>query len=142
LGIEHRFCDPDYAERRTIGYESGTAIYQVLTTTGDATLPLKELRLMAYAIAMGRYFPIRERFWLDRLKGWREHDAIFVCGYGHLESFSFMLENERILYRIVVPDLGITTEERENVQGTIRYLREHPELRTWHHRLFPLAPPK
>jgi hypothetical protein len=142
LRIEHRFCDPDDAERKTIGYESGTVIYQVLTTTGDIALPLEELRLMAYAIAMARYFPIRERFWLDRLNGCQEHDAIFVCGYGHLESFSLMLENERIAYRIVVPDLGITTEERKDVQGTIRYLREHPELKTWHHRLFPYAPSK
>jgi hypothetical protein len=138
-GIEHRFCDPDQAHRKLMGYVSGRDLFQFFTMTGDPPLPNEEARLKGYAIERGRYFPVRERYWLDRLQGCREQSAIFICGYGHLiDSFLDLLDRERLAYSVVQPDVGVTEEERRDVLGTAQYLRDHPELRNWNHKMFPL----
>jgi hypothetical protein len=67
-----------------MGYVSGRDIFQFFTMTGDNALSNDEARLKGYAIERGRYFPVRERYWLDGLNGCSEHSAIFVSGYGHL----------------------------------------------------------
>jgi hypothetical protein len=138
-GIEHRFCDPDQAQRQSMGYASGGDIFRFFTTTGDNPLSDDEARLKAYAIEMGRYFPVRERFWLDGLNGCRDHCAVFICGYGHLiNSFLGLVESDGIPYKIVEADIGVAVDEREFVQMTAKYLSEHPELKNWTHKNFPL----
>ena len=67
-GIEHRFCDPTRTERLAVGYKDGQSLQLEWFMRGEESqLPPDELRLKAYAIEIARYFPIRERFWLERL---------------------------------------------------------------------------
>lgn len=137
--IEHKFCDPDEAQRQAIGYVQGKELFCFFTTTGDNTASSDDLRLKAYAIEMGLYFPVREQFWLDRLSECRDHRAIFVCGYGHLiDSFPGLLKACGIPYKIVEAEVGVTEDERKNVQKIAKYLREHPELKNWKHKIFPV----
>jgi hypothetical protein len=129
-GIEHRFCDPDQAHRELMRYVQGRDILQHLMMTGETPLAYDEARLVGYSIERGRYFPVRERYWLDGLNGCRDHSSIFICGYGHLiDSFLNLLKAEHIAYNIVQPDVAVTENERKDALGTAEYLREHPELR-------------
>ncbi len=128
-GIEHRFCDPIRAERRAIGYRDGQSIEIEMFMRDRVGLSSEEIHNKARAIEIGRYFPIRERFWLERLNGCHDRDAIFICGDGHIKSDSFrgLLENSHIPYREVERGIGLTKED-ESFGRALQYLREHPEL--------------
>jgi hypothetical protein len=127
-GIEHRFCDPTRAERLAIGYKDGQSLQLSWFMGGEENeLSPDELRLKAHATEIARYFPIRERFWLERLNGSRDSDAIFICGDGHIESFGKLLEGSRIPYRIVERGIGITAEDAW-FERAKQYLSDHPEL--------------
>jgi hypothetical protein len=127
--IEHRFCDPNKAERRELGYQDGQSLQLAMFMNGEEDhLSREELRLKAYAIEIGRYFPIREQFWFERLNGCREEDMIFVCGDGHIESFGRLLEGNRVQCRLVQRGIGLTAED-EWFYKAVRYLKAHPELR-------------
>ncbi len=124
--VEHRFCDPNSAQKKEIGYRSGREIFPRIK---KERLPIEEAFTKAFAIEKGRYFSMRERFWLDRLEGCRDHDGFFVCGYGHLDTFGALLDSEGIPYKIIEPHVGSTEEERRNGQRFDKYLAEHPEIK-------------
>jgi hypothetical protein len=137
--IEYRFCDPTEMQRKSIGYVSGFALFQHFVMSGDNNVSTSENHLKGYAIDMGTYFPVRERFWLKRLTGCKDKSAIFICGYGHLahSSLSKLLNQAGIEFKIEREDVGLPDEEREDVQRTLRYLKEHPELEHWTSPFFP-----
>jgi hypothetical protein len=87
--IEYRFCDPTETQRKSIGYVSGFALFQHFVMSSNINASTSENRLKGYAIDMGTYFPVRERFWLKHLHGCKDKSAIFICGYGHLVHSSF-----------------------------------------------------
>ena len=91
-GIEHRFCDPTDAERKAIGYRDGQMLEIDLFMRDQGEMTNDEMFCKARAIEIGRYFPIRERFWLERLSGCRDVDAIFICGDLHVETFGKILD--------------------------------------------------
>ncbi len=130
-GIEHRFCDPTEAQRTSMGYVQGGFIFQHFLMGGNNQLSKEEARVKADAIEMGRYFPVREQFWLDGLNGCIEKNAIFVCGYGHINSFTRLLDSKGIPNKVVASDVAVTEEERDRIERSTQYLSEHPELRDW-----------
>src|SRR5689334_11016333 len=69
LGIEHRFCEPNKQERSAIGSKNFMAI--ALELAANESLSNDELECKARAVEIASYFPLRERFWLERLKGCR-----------------------------------------------------------------------
>jgi hypothetical protein len=126
-GIEHRFCDPTREQRRAIGYVDGQAL-ELQIFMHDATgLSNEEIRNRARAIEIGRYFPIRETFWLERLSGCRDHEAVFICGDGHIDSFRRLLETNGVAWGVVERGIGLN-EEDEWFDAAVRYLNDHPEL--------------
>jgi hypothetical protein len=137
--IEYRFCDPTEAQRKSIGYVSGFALFQHFVMRGDNNVSTSENRLKGYAIAMGTYFPVRERFWLKHLDECKHMSAIFICGYGHLahSSFSKLLNQAGIEFKIEREDVGVSDEEREDAQRALQYLKDHPELEHWTSPFFP-----
>ncbi len=126
-GIEHRFCDPNEEQRRAIGYQDGGWLETQMFMSDREGLSNEEIFCRARAIEIGRYFPIRERFWLDRLCGCTDADVVFVCGDLHIESFGKILDSNGIPSRIVQRAIGLTEEDRR-FDEALRYLREHPEL--------------
>jgi hypothetical protein len=87
-----------------------------------------EIHLKGRAIELGRYFPIRERFWLNRLDGCSQHDAVFICGNAHIEGFASLLDGNDVPYRIVERSIGVTRQEAEDFHRVVEYLAAHPEL--------------
>jgi hypothetical protein len=130
-GVEHRFCDPTIDERREMAYQEGAQL-ELRFFMSDFDLSADENFCKAHAIEIGRYFPMRERFWMNRLNGIRDVDAIFICGDLHIEAESFrkILEAENVPYRIVERGIGATQEDAR-YHHAIQYLAEHPELAGW-----------
>lgn len=69
--IKHRFCDPNRNERRSINWFS----------KNDDN--------------------VREKFWLEKIKDETNKNMVFICGTGHLESFSKLLESSNFLYEVL-----------------------------------------
>jgi hypothetical protein len=124
--IEHRFCDPNTKERCAIGYKNFMSIALDLWMV-EPELSNDELTCKARAIEIANYFPLREQFWLNRLQGSRDVNAIFVCGDIHVESLSSLLNTEHIPYRIAQRGIGVN-EKDEPYYRALAYLAEHPEL--------------
>ncbi len=68
-GAEHCFCDPDSKQRSEMGYQNrqdiGLSIFQ--SDEGWSLSNDDEITAKAGAIEVAFYFPMRERFWLERL---------------------------------------------------------------------------
>jgi len=126
--IEHRFCDPTPKQRKVLGYKGSRdiEIEMSMQSKWDGT----ERRRDACAIEIGRYFPIRERFWLNCLnvKQCRSNEVIFVCGALHIESHSFtkLLEENAIPYTVVERYIGVAQDEPYYL--ALEYLKKHPEV--------------
>jgi hypothetical protein len=129
MGIEHRFCDPTREQRSAIGYRDGQSLEIEIFMRDQEGLSDDEIRNIARAIEIGVYFPIREQFWLERLDGCHDNDAIFICGDGHIKSDGFRrsLENSDIQYKLASRGIGLTEEDRW-FDDALQYFKKHPEL--------------
>jgi hypothetical protein len=78
---------------------------------------------------MAQHFPKREHFWLRGLAGCREQNAVFVCGDGHVESFTSLLKGEGIPHKVVARGIGMTADDHAKARRIVEYLEAHPELR-------------
>ena len=72
LGIEHRFCDPNTAERVKLGLP-----HPFLDHCDES----EKRRLQR----------IRETYWLETLSDMINHDILFICGADHVSSFAQLL---------------------------------------------------
>jgi hypothetical protein len=124
-GIEHRFCEPNESQRSAIGSKSFLSI--ALERQRAERLSDAELDLKARAIEIARSFPIRERFWLERLSDCRTIAGVFICGDIHIESFGRLLETERIQYKVVKRGIGVNKNDDPYYRAR-EYLSQHPEL--------------
>ena len=127
-GIEHRFCDATKAERRQIGY-IGTHELHLAISIHDPNWNIsnEEAEAKAWAICIGRYFAIREKFWLEKFRDVAHLDVVFVPGDGHIDSFAKLLTNEGVSSKLVERGIGLTAENTSSMENGLRYLREHPE---------------
>jgi hypothetical protein len=82
LGVEHRFCDPDDAERLRLGLPD-----PYLDHYGESEKP--------------RFDRIRECYWLSRLVEVSNRDVLFVCGAEHVQSFCELVKGTSIDANIV-----------------------------------------
>ena len=128
-GIEHRLCDPNSAERRSMDYLRGEDILLRHKNLLGSNLPFEECSVKAYAIEMAYHFPKREQFWLRGLTGCREQNAVFVCGDSHIEPFTSLLQGKNIPHRVAGRSIGMTEAEREDARRIVQNLETHPELR-------------
>ena len=92
---------------------------------------MNELKTKTYAIMIGRYFGIREQFWLARLRECPDGDGIFICGDGHIESFTQLLDANQVVWKVIARRIGFIPGEDDDIQRAKQYLREHPELADW-----------
>lgn len=125
LGIEHRFCEPNKKERSAIGSKNFMTIALDLAHT--ESLSNDELECKARAVEIARYFPVRERSWLERLKDCRSAVCIFVCGDVHLRSFGSLLTTEGIPFEVKERGIGVNEEDRPYYRA-LEYLEAHPEI--------------
>src|SRR5665213_3327872 len=74
-GIPHTFCDPNVQQRIEISY---ACVLDIRSCLSNEDLADSELDLKAQSIEIGRFFPVRERFWLDRISKCVGSDGIFI----------------------------------------------------------------
>jgi hypothetical protein len=127
-GIDHRFCDPTRSLRDALHYTDGMTIEEQMHMGDAEGLSDAEIHLKARAIELGRYFPIREHFWLERLVGCLDQDTIFACGDAHIETFTGLLDRQGIPYKIIERGIGVTAAAREDFRRIVDYLTAHPQL--------------
>jgi hypothetical protein len=107
--LEHMFCDPSDREREEMGYKDRLDIGLDLART--ANLSSVELDAKAGAIEIARYFPMRERFWFERLSGYHKKDVIFICGDYHVDRFAKLLDKAGITHKTVQREIGVNDED-------------------------------
>jgi hypothetical protein len=128
LGAEHRFCDPNKAERQRIGY-LGPQELHLLVSMHDPNRDIsnEEAQAKGWAICIGKYFVVRERFWLEKIRDVVDQDLVFVLGDGHVDSFTKLLADGGINSNLVQRGIGVTAENALAMENGLRYLQEHPE---------------
>jgi len=90
LAIRHVFCDPDKVERKELGIKSAEEIEHLAMSAWIATG--EDPHLVA-ARERQKDFPVREGFWLQRLRPHlAEQTIVFVCGADHIDTFRARLE--------------------------------------------------
>lgn len=128
LGGEHRFCDPNKAERQHIGYFGPQELHlHISMHDPNWNISNEEAQAKGWAICIGKYFAIRERFWLDKIRDVVDQDLVFVLGDGHVDSFTQLLDDEGINSQLVQRGIGVTAENALAMENGLRYLREHPD---------------
>ena len=89
--IKHIFCDPSDKEREEIGYPTKKQLRESfgIRSSIEGTKEHKKRNLHERA-----FWPLREKFWLDKIQKTKSARIIFICGSEHLESFrKLLLEN-------------------------------------------------
>ena len=127
-GIKHRFCDPAREERKAIGCVDGQTLEREMLMHDDSNLSSEETRVKARAIEISRNSPTRERFWLERLDEFRNHDVVFICGDDHTDSFGRLLDRNGVPFRVVERGIGLKRDNGWLDTNVKQYLNDHPEL--------------
>jgi SpoVK/Ycf46/Vps4 family AAA+-type ATPase len=87
-----------------------------------------ELSLRASAVEVAKYWPLRERFWLDQLSDMHGKDIVFVCGDAHIETFRELLKKTNIESTVEARHIGVTTYDDIRSAEIGLYLKRHPEV--------------
>jgi hypothetical protein len=111
-----------YRDRQSIGQE-------IFFSDEGWELSSAEIEAKAGAIEIARYFPLRERFWFERLADRAGSEVVFVCGDAHVEGFVDVLKAERIASRVFDRGIGLNDEDRYVFGNAMKYLEQHPEIR-------------
>jgi hypothetical protein len=128
--IEHRFCDPDSNERVVMGYRDRQSIGQEIFFSDEGwELSPAEIDAKAGATEIARYFPLRERFWFERLADHVDSEIAFVCGDAHIEGFVGLLKEKEVSYRVCDRGIGLNDEDKYVFESAMKYLEQHPEIR-------------
>ncbi len=90
--VKHIFCEPPAQERTKLGILSKEEISQQLYQKELWQIPDDSPEQQIINEEHQKYFPKRERFWLDKIKNLKEEIILFICGESHVESFRKLLE--------------------------------------------------
>jgi hypothetical protein len=129
LDVKHRYCDPEPEARAKIGYREGTEIALHIAMHNTENLSNAEVNDRGFAIEVAKYWPVREKFWLDQLDDVKHRDLVFVCGDAHIDSFRELLKRNHIDSTVVAQHVGVTPSDDDWWNRTRKYLEVHPELR-------------
>ncbi|MGA2373865.1 MAG: hypothetical protein ABSG11_24685 [Candidatus Korobacteraceae bacterium] len=128
LGAEHRFCDPNKAERQQIGYFGPQELHlHIWMHDPNWNISNEEAQAKGWAICIGRYFAVRERFWLEKIRDALDQELVFVLGDGHVDTFTKLLADEGVNSQLVQRGIGVTAENARAMENGLRYLQEHPD---------------
>lgn len=125
--IEHRFCDPTMDERKEIGYRDNSNLQVNIFMHDDRNMTQQEIQAKARASEIAKYWRVREEFWLRKLNDLKTN-VIFVCGDGHVETFTALLSEKEIPFEVVERGIGVNEHDDAEMAAGRQYLREHPEV--------------
>jgi hypothetical protein len=109
----HRFADPNQAQREQIGY--------------NPPLGLGRDRVPAMAQEILFHFPKREKFWLCKLRDSLHNNILFICGWGHIESFSSLLAREAVSVSVLATKIGARPCDLEFEREVMHFIHENAE---------------
>jgi type I site-specific restriction endonuclease len=142
-GAKHRFCDPRKEERMQIGYVGQQELHLYIGMHDDDwNISNDEARRKSWALDIGKYFEVRERFWLDKIADLKDKTVVFGCGDAHIDTFSKQLKAKSWDVHVAARSVGgITDEDQRNIAEGLQYLKEHPEIldEDWFSRVYPNA---
>jgi len=96
-GAAHLYCDPDEREREMLGIPYYADVMDMVKKRRGITARFifdDGLRRCVERETAGetkKYWHIREKFWLGKIKESLDRNILFICGHEHVESFSWML---------------------------------------------------
>jgi hypothetical protein len=128
-GIDPMLCEPLDDEKAPIGYKNNLDIKQELAIAGllcDCPLDLQDAAVLAVEIAT--MFPLRESFWIDKLKDHLQMEVIFVLGENHIDSFSCRLRALGVQSKVLFRGIGVTETKMAEFEAARRFPIENPEL--------------
>lgn len=90
--IQHLYCDPNKAERKTLGIRSDS---DIMEQAMSAWFISDENPNIVADRERRKDFPVREGFWLQKLRPYLAAPSIvFVCGADHIETFKVLLVSD------------------------------------------------
>lgn len=99
IGVRHRLCDPDSAERKALGIPS----FDELREARGFSRYISEREEKQLEADERLYWPIREKEWLDRIQGANHSSLLFILGAQHVESFARLLEQAQYHVNVISP---------------------------------------
>jgi len=94
LKIEHRFCEPSEAYRKSKNILSPSEILSKtlnIHSYGESCPNLDKNQQKIFKSEMKKSFLARETFWFEKIRGYLDKNMIFVCGVDHIGSFELLL---------------------------------------------------
>jgi hypothetical protein len=107
LGIEHRYCDPEEADLRSMGIpyyaEARDRIKKKYGVSGTFIFDdeLRKRVEQETADLTRSYWHLREHFWYERIKDAVDSQVLFICGHEHVNRFHEMLERKGHASKII-----------------------------------------
>jgi hypothetical protein len=127
--IESMLCEPSNDEKVRIGYRHNSDICQEMFVTDllrNCPPNLEQAAVLAVEIAT--MFPLRESFWIEKLKDHLQMEVIFVLGENHIDSFSCRLRALGVQSKVLFRGIGVAEARIAEFEAARRFPIENPEL--------------
>ncbi len=109
LKIEHRFCDPDREQRKSLGLTIDMYDRDIIASRLGIRRDVAEWTpedVARVGEEKKKSFHIREKFWLERIIEKIDQSIIFICGEEHTSSFTTILGGNNISSSIISTGWG------------------------------------
>ena len=101
-------CEPNSAERKALGIPTAQEIVDRCRTSGCVDDRLEQCR----DSELLKYFPAREKCWLERIRQVSVGPILLVCGPDHIRTFSCRLIESQIPFKVVSFDWCASDESK------------------------------
>ena len=108
--LQYLPCELNRDERRALGILTGDEVVHSISqgVSVEAWTQHRDAELL-------KYFPIREKFWIENLRRLSVQQVLFVCGPDHMRTFSCRLIENSIPCQIICFDWWALDDEQHGV---------------------------
>ena len=98
LNVKHEFCDPDTDMRIRIRYPTKEQMIKKfgLKSSLEGTSEYKKRKEYEKT-----FWPVREKYWLDKIQNTNARNIIFLCGSSHFQSFKSLLTENKYIVKVI-----------------------------------------
>jgi hypothetical protein len=123
-GVEHLLCDTSLKTKCSMGCQ-GTEGWRMQISRLDKRDRPSDGKFLPEALEVTIDFPLRENYWLERLRGVLQKEVIFVCGDYHVDTFGSRLFNNGIQSLVVARQIGMPAHLIESMIGVRKYVSQN-----------------
>lgn len=116
--VPHLYCDPNTAERKSIGMPSDEKMeeealkyfnfpyrsFKAFIGSEDFDLALFDKLKKQKKLIGKQYWPLREQFWFDKVKRHIDENILFIVGACHIASFSNLIKHNGYKFSVINED--------------------------------------